>query len=71
MGFLSMKFSRLIDKENILLDGKKLAEFKDENSLNNKVDDIIFNFLCKNYDDLNLDNVNWILEFAKEIKDKL
>lgn len=68
---MSVRFQDLIDKESILLDRKRLADFNGENSLNKKIDKIMWDFLYENNMDLDNDNVAWIRNFAKKLKEKL
>ena len=66
-----MRFQDLIDKESILLDKKRLADFNGENSLNKKIDRIMWDFLYENNEELDNNNVAWIRNFTKRLKDIL
>ena len=66
-----MRFQDLIDKESILLDGKRLADFNGESILNKKIDKIMWDFLYENNMELDNSNVAWIRNFSKALKEKL
>ncbi len=66
-----MKFSELIDKESMLLDRKRLADFNGGNNLNKKIDKIMWDFLYENNMDLDRINIAWIKLLTEEIKNKL
>lgn len=68
---MNMKFKELIDKESILLDGKRLADFNSGNSLSEKIDKVMWDFLYENNMDLDNYNVAWIRNFTEEIKNRL
>ena len=68
---LSMKFSKLIDKENVLLDGKRLTDFNSGNSLNRKIDSIMWDFLYERVQEMDRHDILLIKTFVEEIKKKL
>lgn len=68
---MSVKFRDLIDKESILLDKKRLADFNKGNSLSEKIDKVMWDFLYENNMDLDNDNVAWIRNFTKALKERL
>lgn len=65
------KFSDLIDKESILLDRKRLADFNNGRRLENKIDDIMIHFLHMNSVEIGTEGALWVFKFAEEIKTKL
>ena len=66
-----MRFQDLIDKESILLDKKRLADFNSTRVLNKKVDRIMWDFLYENNMELDNDNVAWIRNFTERLKNIL
>ena len=68
---MSMEFRRLIDKEDIILDSKMLAEFNERSKLNEKIDKVMWDFLHENNMDLDNDKVAWIRNYTNELKDRL
>ena len=71
---LSMKFSELIDKESILLDGKRLAEWKrnaDKFELFMKINEVRDNFIKTNVDNDDWKSITQIFSFAEKIKENL
>ena len=71
---LSMKFSELIDKESILLDGKRLAEWRQNAGkfeLFTKINGIRDKFIETNVDGSDWEAISQISKFAEEIKNKL
>ena len=70
---LSVKFSELIDKENTLLDKKRLAEWSQHAGkfeLFTKINEIRDKFIEDN-DDNDIETITSIYRFAEEIKKKL
>lgn len=65
-----MKFSELMDRESILLDRKRLADFNSGNSLSEKIDEIMVDFLYENIMDLDRVNIAWMRKFAEDLKEK-
>ena len=70
---LSVKFSELIDKENVLLDKKRLAEWKQNAGrfeLFTKINEIRDSFI-EDIDDDDIEVITSIYRFAEKIKKKL
>lgn len=73
---VSTKFSDLIDKENILLDRKRLADFntgkRDEKyNLHEAMDRIMWEFLYERVHEVDIRDVLMVMEFVAEVNDKL
>ena len=66
-----MRFQDLIDKESILLDKKRLADFNGESILNKKIDKIMWDFLYERVHEMDRHDILLIKTFAEEIKTKL
>ena len=67
---MSMEFRSLIDKENIILDSKMLAEFNKRNELNNKIDKLVLEFIATR-ELTEFEEIDLVYSFAEKIKDRL
>lgn len=67
---MSMELSRLIDKEDIILDSKRLAEFNERSRLNEKIDELALEFIATK-ELTEFEDVDLIYGFAEKIKDRL
>lgn len=71
---MSMEFTKLIDKEEIILDSNRLVEWERNDGkaeLMAKIDRIMWDFLHENNTHLDNDKIAWIRNFTEEIKSKL
>lgn len=65
-----MEFMKIIDKEELILDSKRLSELKrntGKTELIEKIDKLKHNFIEENF--LNWETMTLICKFAEEIKD--
>ena len=67
---MSMEFRSLIDKEDIILDSKMLAEFNERNRLNKKIDDLILEFIATK-ELTEFEDIDLLYGFAEKLKDRL
>ena len=65
-----MEFSRLIDKDDIILDSQMLAEFNERNRLNKKIDDLILEFIATK-ELTEFEDIDLLYGFAEKLKDRL
>ena len=61
-----MKFREIIDKEELLLDCKRLSDINNRNKLIENIDRIKHNFIEENF--LNWETMTLICKFTEEIK---
>ena len=67
---MSMEFRSLIDKENIILDSKMLAEFNERSKLNEKIDELVLEFIAT-WELTEFEEIDLVYGLAKKIKDRL
>lgn len=67
---MSMKFRSLIDKENIILDSKMLAEFNERSKLNEKIDELVLEFIATR-GLTEFEEIDLVYGLAKKIKDTI
>ena len=67
---MSMEFRSLIDKENIILDSKMLAEFNERSKLNEKIDELVLEFIATR-ELTEFEEIDLVYGLAKKIKDRL
>lgn len=67
---MSMKFRSLIDKENILLESKMLAKFNERIKLNEKIDELVLEFIATR-ELTEFEEIDLVYGFAEKIKDRL
>ena len=67
---MSMEFRSLIDKENIILDSKMLAKFNEKIKLNEKIDELVLEFIATR-ELTEFEEIDLVYGFAEKIKDRL
>ena len=67
---MSMEFRNLIDKENMILDSKALAEFNERSKLNDRIDELVLEFIATR-ELTESEETNLVYAFAEKIKDRL
>jgi len=67
---MSIEFRNLIDKENILLDNKRLAKFNEKSKLNKKIDELVLEFIATR-ELTEFEEIDLVYGFAEKIKDIL
>lgn len=67
---MSMEFRRLIDKEDIMIDSKRLAEFNEKNKLNEKIDELIIEFIAAR-EVAEFEDIDLLYGFVEKLKDRL
>lgn len=67
---MSMEFGSLIDKEDIILDSKRLSEFNERRELNDRIDELVLEFITTR-ELTEFEEIDLVCGFAEKIKDRL
>lgn len=65
---VSMKFREIIDKEELTIDSKRLAEFNERNILISNINDLAEKFIDDNVSADDYETTTLIYRFAEKIK---
>ena len=64
-----MKFREIIDKEELTIDSKRLAEFNERSRITAKINDVAEKFIDNNISADDYETITLIYNFSSKIKD--